>query len=366
MYLSTRAHGWTTCHSQSKTHPHTSPHSAQRYQTKLTNSAHNYTHSEEGEKFNIWVALLNLEAAFGGDTPAAKEASLTATFQKALPYCNQKKLYFALLGENCCYMFCTQSHGGCVGNRDQPQLLLDRRCCRSGSSLQPLACVPLCTAPTSWLPPSSVMWCTVDLHLTWLTQAAELHPGQHQFTDALASWSKLNPEARPLTCCNRLPAQASWTRRATPSWRPPRSRRCARSSVRAPRCGCAPCRRAWRHLTRVRASRASWTARCPRCPRGSTSRWVLFSGFWKFGRLQITSKRLCAKSCNAVGMPNCVWSAVLPCCTKDASQTCLLAVLAAWLYAASHPVFCARNCEGAVRGSLQKHGMPLLPRATAR
>lgn len=53
---------------------------------------------EEGEKFNVWVALLNLEAHFGGESPAAKEAALMEVFQKALPYCNQKKLYMALLG----------------------------------------------------------------------------------------------------------------------------------------------------------------------------------------------------------------------------------------------------------------------------
>jgi len=50
---------------------------------------------EEGEKFNVWVALLNLEAAHGLPTP---DEALMATFSKAAPYCDQKRLYFALLG----------------------------------------------------------------------------------------------------------------------------------------------------------------------------------------------------------------------------------------------------------------------------
>jgi len=50
---------------------------------------------EEGEKFNVWVALLNLEAVHG--TPSPDEA-LMATFAKAAPYCDQKRLYFVLLG----------------------------------------------------------------------------------------------------------------------------------------------------------------------------------------------------------------------------------------------------------------------------
>ncbi|KAF5829876.1 hypothetical protein DUNSADRAFT_15392 [Dunaliella salina] len=50
---------------------------------------------EEGEKFNVWVALLNLEAAHGLPNP---DEALMATFSKAAPYCDQKRLYFALLG----------------------------------------------------------------------------------------------------------------------------------------------------------------------------------------------------------------------------------------------------------------------------
>jgi len=50
---------------------------------------------EEGEKFNVWVALLNLEAAFGQPSP---DEALMAAFSKAAQYCDQKKLYFALLG----------------------------------------------------------------------------------------------------------------------------------------------------------------------------------------------------------------------------------------------------------------------------
>jgi rRNA biogenesis protein RRP5 len=50
---------------------------------------------EEGEKFNVWVALLNLEAAHG--LPSPDEALMT-TFSKAAQYCDQKRLYFVLLG----------------------------------------------------------------------------------------------------------------------------------------------------------------------------------------------------------------------------------------------------------------------------
>ncbi|KAI5068389.1 hypothetical protein GOP47_0016734 [Adiantum capillus-veneris] len=49
---------------------------------------------EEGEKLNVWVALLNLENAYGNP---AKEATLEV-FRRALQYCDPKKLYFALLG----------------------------------------------------------------------------------------------------------------------------------------------------------------------------------------------------------------------------------------------------------------------------
>ncbi|KAL0048743.1 hypothetical protein WJX82_009925 [Trebouxia sp. C0006] len=49
---------------------------------------------EEGEKFNIWQAWLNLENMYGSPTP---DEAVTRLFQKALPYCNAKKLYLALL-----------------------------------------------------------------------------------------------------------------------------------------------------------------------------------------------------------------------------------------------------------------------------
>jgi rRNA biogenesis protein RRP5 len=51
---------------------------------------------EENEKFNVWVAWLNLEATYG--TPSPTE-SLMSLFKKAVTYCEPKKLYFALLGE---------------------------------------------------------------------------------------------------------------------------------------------------------------------------------------------------------------------------------------------------------------------------
>jgi rRNA biogenesis protein RRP5 len=49
---------------------------------------------EQGEKFNVWVAWLNLEAVYGSPTP---EAAVSELFQKALQYTDQKKLYLALL-----------------------------------------------------------------------------------------------------------------------------------------------------------------------------------------------------------------------------------------------------------------------------
>jgi rRNA biogenesis protein RRP5 len=50
---------------------------------------------DEAEKFNVWVARLNLEAAYGAPDPAA---ALMAEFGRALQYADQKKLYMALLG----------------------------------------------------------------------------------------------------------------------------------------------------------------------------------------------------------------------------------------------------------------------------
>lgn len=53
------------------------------------------SYREEQEKLNVWVALINLENAYG--RPDADEAA-TACFQKALQYTDQKKLYLAFLG----------------------------------------------------------------------------------------------------------------------------------------------------------------------------------------------------------------------------------------------------------------------------
>ncbi len=50
---------------------------------------------EEGEKFNVWVAWMNMENAYG--QPSGEEA-LTALFQRALQYCDQKKLYLVAVG----------------------------------------------------------------------------------------------------------------------------------------------------------------------------------------------------------------------------------------------------------------------------
>jgi len=46
---------------------------------------------EEGEKMNIWVALMNLENTYGG------EEALMKLVEKALQYTNQKTLYFHLI-----------------------------------------------------------------------------------------------------------------------------------------------------------------------------------------------------------------------------------------------------------------------------
>lgn len=50
---------------------------------------------EEGEKFNVWVAWLNLESMHGTPSPLEGLAQL---FSKALQFCDSKKLYLALLG----------------------------------------------------------------------------------------------------------------------------------------------------------------------------------------------------------------------------------------------------------------------------
>lgn len=48
---------------------------------------------EEGEKFNVWQACLNLEMQYG-DPP---EEAVMKLFQRALSYTDQKKLYMALV-----------------------------------------------------------------------------------------------------------------------------------------------------------------------------------------------------------------------------------------------------------------------------
>jgi hypothetical protein len=48
---------------------------------------------EEAEKFNVWVAWLNLENLYG--QPPGEAAM--ALFRRALPHVNQKRLYLALL-----------------------------------------------------------------------------------------------------------------------------------------------------------------------------------------------------------------------------------------------------------------------------
>ena len=50
---------------------------------------------EEGEKFNVWVAWLNLENVYGQPTP---EEAVMKLFQRALQYNDQKKMYMAALG----------------------------------------------------------------------------------------------------------------------------------------------------------------------------------------------------------------------------------------------------------------------------
>ncbi|KAG2446158.1 hypothetical protein HXX76_000753 [Chlamydomonas incerta] len=51
---------------------------------------------EEGEKFNVWVAWLNLENAFGTQ-PSPEEAAM-GLLRRALSYTDQKKMYMAALG----------------------------------------------------------------------------------------------------------------------------------------------------------------------------------------------------------------------------------------------------------------------------
>uniref|UniRef100_A0A383V4G5 S1 motif domain-containing protein n=1 Tax=Tetradesmus obliquus TaxID=3088 RepID=A0A383V4G5_TETOB len=51
--------------------------------------------TSERDKFNVWVALMNLENAYGG---ANAEDALMAVFKRAVGYCEPKPLYLALLG----------------------------------------------------------------------------------------------------------------------------------------------------------------------------------------------------------------------------------------------------------------------------
>ncbi|KAM0952074.1 putative suppressor of forked, tetratricopeptide-like helical domain superfamily [Dioscorea sansibarensis] len=49
---------------------------------------------DEGEKLNVWIAYFNLENEYGNPP----EESVKKTFQRALQYCDPKKLHLALLG----------------------------------------------------------------------------------------------------------------------------------------------------------------------------------------------------------------------------------------------------------------------------
>lgn len=53
-----------------------------------------FDYREEGEKFNVWQARLNMEMQYG-DPP---EEAVMKLFQRALSYTNQKKLYMVLIG----------------------------------------------------------------------------------------------------------------------------------------------------------------------------------------------------------------------------------------------------------------------------
>ena len=50
---------------------------------------------EEGEKFNVWVAWLNLENAYGMPSP---EEAAAALLKRALQYSDPKRMYLAALG----------------------------------------------------------------------------------------------------------------------------------------------------------------------------------------------------------------------------------------------------------------------------
>lgn len=51
---------------------------------------------EEGEKFNVWVAWLNLENAYGSQ-PTPEKAAMDL-LKRALQYTDHKKMYLAALG----------------------------------------------------------------------------------------------------------------------------------------------------------------------------------------------------------------------------------------------------------------------------
>ena len=66
---------------------------------------------EEGEKFNVWVAWLNLENLYG--EPA--EEAVMGLFRKALAANPQKALYMALINilersQKVCPVHCLQMH----------------------------------------------------------------------------------------------------------------------------------------------------------------------------------------------------------------------------------------------------------------
>ncbi|KAG2498018.1 hypothetical protein HYH03_004276 [Edaphochlamys debaryana] len=56
---------------------------------------HTINYREEGEKFNVWVAWLNLENAYGTPTP---EEAASELLKRALQYNDHKKMYMAALG----------------------------------------------------------------------------------------------------------------------------------------------------------------------------------------------------------------------------------------------------------------------------
>jgi hypothetical protein len=72
------------------------------------------------EKFNIWIAWLNLENAFG----SPPEEAAMKLFQRALPHNDQKKLYMALHGE-------TWSSWHPSTASTTPPLLVDEALCSS-------------------------------------------------------------------------------------------------------------------------------------------------------------------------------------------------------------------------------------------